>query len=42
MHPLRGESFEAWDVLNRYTEHMQRQRAAAAAARSQPEASDDE
>jgi hypothetical protein len=29
-----GESFEAWDIKNRYAEHMAKQRAAANAVPS--------
>jgi hypothetical protein len=34
-----GESFESWDIVNRYREHMEKQRRAAA-AQAQPEAND--
>jgi hypothetical protein len=37
----KGESYDAWDIANRYAEHMAKQRAAEAAKRAQEEAGHD-
>jgi hypothetical protein len=38
---FKGESFEARDIVRRYHEHMEKQRAAAAEAQSRPENGDE-